>query len=119
MRKSVDEMLTGGHLLYGIPMTGVFVETLLDRAMGDDVAEAEATIARLAAAPAEGSVIREVWLLRMRALLARARGDETGYCDYGTATGGSHVARLRRAHAVGRGNAVTLRQAPSTRPVTA
>ena len=82
MRKSVDEILTGGHLLYGIPMTGVFVETLLDRAMGDDVAEAEAAIARLAAAPAEGSVIREVWLLRMRALLARARGDETGYCDY-------------------------------------
>ena len=34
MRKSVDEILTGGHLLYGIPMTGVFVETLLDRAHG-------------------------------------------------------------------------------------
>jgi adenylate cyclase len=82
MRKPVDEVLTGGHLLYGIPMAGVFVETLLDRATADDVAEAEAVIARLAAAPAEGSVIREVWLLRMRALLARARGDETGYCEY-------------------------------------
>ena len=54
MRKSVDEILTEGHLLYGISMTGVFVETLLDRATGDDVAEAEAAIARLAAAPAEG-----------------------------------------------------------------
>ncbi len=28
MRKSVDEILTGGHLLYGISMAGVFVETL-------------------------------------------------------------------------------------------
>ena len=34
MRKSVDEILTGGHLLYGIPMAGVLVETLLDRAHG-------------------------------------------------------------------------------------
>ena len=47
--------------------------------MGDDVAEAEAAIARLAAAPADGSVIRDVWLLRLRALLASARGDEAGY----------------------------------------
>ena len=91
MRKSVDEILTGGHLLYGISMAGVLVETLLDRATADDVAEAEATIARLAAAPADGSVIRDVWLLRLRALLARARGDDAGYRDLETAT-----ARWRR-----------------------
>jgi hypothetical protein len=37
----------------------------------------------LVAAPADdGLVIREIWLLRMRALLDRARGDETGYHDY-------------------------------------
>ena len=36
----------------------------------------EAAIDRLAAAPAdEGLVIRDAWLLRMRALLARANGD--------------------------------------------
>ena len=47
------------------------------------MAEAEAAIIRLADAPADdGLVIREVWLLRLRALLARARGDETGYRDY-------------------------------------
>ena len=79
MRKSVDEILTRGHLLYGISMAGVLVETLLDRATADDIAEAEATIARLAAAPADGSVIRDVWLLRLRALLARARGDGADY----------------------------------------
>jgi hypothetical protein len=47
------------------------------------VAEAEAAIERLAAAPAdEGLVIREIWLLRLRALLAKAHGDEASYRDY-------------------------------------
>jgi hypothetical protein len=62
---------------------GVLVETLLDRGAEGDVAEAEAAIERFAAAPAEeGLVIREVWLLRLRALLARAHGDEAGYRDF-------------------------------------
>ena len=53
------------------------METLLDRGAEGDVAEAEAAIERLAAAPADdGLAIREIWLLRLRALLARARGDE-------------------------------------------
>ncbi len=44
---------------------------------------AEAAIERLATAPAdEGLVIREIWLLRLRALLARARGDTTAYADF-------------------------------------
>ncbi len=56
---------------------GVLVETLLDRGADGDVAEAEAAIERLAAAPAdEGLVIRDIWLLRLRALLARAHGDD-------------------------------------------
>ena len=47
------------------------------------MAEAEAAIERLAGAPAdEGLAIREVWLLRLRALLARAYGDEAAYRDY-------------------------------------
>jgi hypothetical protein len=55
----------------------------LDRAADGDVAEAEAAIERLAAAPAdEGLAMREIWLLRLRALLARARDDEAGYRDY-------------------------------------
>jgi hypothetical protein len=46
------------------------------------VAEAEAAIERLAAATAdEGLVLREIWLLRLRALLARANGDATAYAD--------------------------------------
>jgi hypothetical protein len=47
------------------------------------VAEAEAAITILADAPADdGLVIREIWLLRLRALLARARGDDIAYRSY-------------------------------------
>jgi hypothetical protein len=64
-------------------VTGVLVESLLDRGAERDVAEAEAAIERLATAPAEeGLVIRDVWLLRLRALLARAHGDDVAYRDY-------------------------------------
>ena len=81
MRTAGDHLFRQGHLLvWGIPATGVLVETLLDRGADGDVAEAEAAIARLAAAPAdEGLVIHEIWLLRLRALLARAHGDAAAY----------------------------------------
>ena len=81
MRKSVDDMFTSGMVGFYVGATGFLVETLLDRSDEADVAEAEAAIARLADAPAEGSVVRDIWLLRMRTLLARARGDDAGYRD--------------------------------------
>ena len=92
-----------------VPATGFLVETLLERGADGDVAEAEAAIDRLAAAPADdGLVIREIWLLRMRALLARAHGDDAAYRDYrdryrAMAT----YAGLRGTHGVGRGDAMT------------
>ena len=47
------------------------------------MAEAEAAIERLAAARTDdGLAIREVTLLRLRALLARAHGDGAAYRDY-------------------------------------
>jgi class 3 adenylate cyclase len=84
MRAAVDHLFREGQLLgWGTPATGVLVETLLDRASDGDVAEAEAAIDRLAAAPAdEDLVMRDIWLLRLRALLARAHGDDTAYRDY-------------------------------------
>jgi hypothetical protein len=82
MRKSADEVFTRGQIMYCGPATAFLVEALLDRGADGDAAEAEAAIARLAALPADGSVIREVWLLRVRALLARAQGDEAAYHDY-------------------------------------
>ena len=81
MRAAADDLFREGQLLmWSVPATGVLVQTLLDRGADGDVAEAEAAIERLAAAPAdEGLVIREVWLLRLRALLAGAHGDATAY----------------------------------------
>jgi hypothetical protein len=83
MRAAVDHLFREGQLLgWGIPATGVLVQTLLDRGADGDVAEAEAATKRLAAAPADdGLVIRDIWLLRSRALLARARGDDVAYAD--------------------------------------
>ena len=84
MRTAVDHLAREGQLLaWGVPATGVLVETLLDRGAEGDVTEAEAAIEQLAAAPAdEGLAVREIWLLRLRALLARAHGDEARYRDY-------------------------------------
>jgi len=68
---------------WSMPATGVLVETLLDRGADGDVAEAETAIERLAGAPTDpGFVLNEVWLLRLRALLARARGDDAAYADF-------------------------------------
>ena len=84
MRAATDHLFGEGHLLmWGVPATGVLVETLLDRGADGDVVEAEAAIERLAAAPAdERLVIRDIWLLRLRALLARAHGDAVAYANF-------------------------------------
>jgi class 3 adenylate cyclase len=83
MRAAVDHLFREGRLVaWGVPATGALVETLIDRGGDADVVEAEAAITRLADAPAdEGLVIREIWLLRLSALLARAHGDDTAYRD--------------------------------------
>ncbi len=84
MRAAVDHLFREGQLqANGILATGVLVETLLDSGTDSDVAEAEAAVTRLAEAPAdEGLVIRDIWLLRLRALLARAHGDDAAYTDF-------------------------------------
>ena len=84
MRAATDHLFGEGHLMtWGVPATVVLVETLLDRRADGDVVEAEAAIEQLAAAPAnEGLIIRDIMLLRMRALLAQALGDESTYRDF-------------------------------------
>jgi class 3 adenylate cyclase len=84
MRAAVDHLFREGQLLgWGVPATGVLVETLLDRGADGDVAEAEAAIERLASAPADdGLALRDIWLLRMRALLAQAHGDAATYAHF-------------------------------------
>ncbi|OBH58432.1 adenylate/guanylate cyclase domain-containing protein [Mycobacterium sp. E2479] len=84
MLAAVDHLFRKGlGLGWGLPATGALVETLLDCAPVDHVAEAEAAIERLANEPAEEFLaIREVWVLRLRALLARARGEDASYQDF-------------------------------------
>jgi class 3 adenylate cyclase len=84
MRAAVDHLFCEGQAMgWGLAATGVLVETLLDRGTDGDVAEAEAAITRLADAPADdGPAGRDIWLLRLQALLARAHGDAVGYRNY-------------------------------------
>jgi hypothetical protein len=83
MRKAVNQMYQAGRFGYGVPVTGVLVETLLERGAEGDLAEAQEAIDRLANLPAdEGPAMLEITLLRLRALLARTRGDEAAYRDF-------------------------------------
>ena len=68
---------------FGAPPTGVLVEALLRRGADTDLEEAQAAIDRLATVPTEsGFVLHDIFLLRLRALLARAHGDAAAYTDF-------------------------------------
>ncbi len=80
MRTAIDLLFERGQFGWGVVASAVFVETLLDRGGEHDLAEAEAVTDRMATAPHEmASEYLDLWLLRMRALLAQARGDEIAY----------------------------------------
>jgi adenylate cyclase len=69
LREVVDDLFHAGQFVFCIGATALLVETLLERGARDDVAEVEEAIDKLAAAPVEeGLVIRDIWLLRLRAL---------------------------------------------------
>ncbi len=79
-RSTADHLFAEGGLVWTPAATSVLVESLLHRGGADDVEEAEAAIDRLADAPFEpGIVLHEVFLLRLRALLARSQGDDAAY----------------------------------------
>jgi hypothetical protein len=83
MRQAVDELHQAEHLFYGVWGTGVLVETLLARGAEGDLAEAQEQFDRLANLWVDdGSAMREITLLRLRALLSRARSDDIAYRDY-------------------------------------
>jgi hypothetical protein len=59
------------------------VEQLLDRGVEGDLTEVQETIDQLGNLPGDdASAMRDVWVLRLRALLARARADEAAYSDH-------------------------------------
>jgi adenylate cyclase len=82
-RSVVDRLFENGEMLSRGAATVALVESLLRRGSDTDLQEAAAAIERLAAVPTDpGFVLNEIPLLRMRALLAQALGDETAYRDY-------------------------------------
>ncbi len=63
--------------------TRVLVDVLLQRGGLQDVAEAQTVADRFAkTAELEGSAIRDINLVRMRAQVSRAKGDEAGYREH-------------------------------------
>ena len=82
-RGALERIFASGDKLSGTRCTAILIEALLRRGNDTDLQEAQAAIARSAAVPTEpGFVMHEIWLLRMRAGLARAQGDDIAYRDY-------------------------------------
>jgi class 3 adenylate cyclase len=82
MREVVDGVFDRGQLAHGVTGARILVETLLERGGDGDVREAEAAMERLAAAGMDGLVVVDVILLRLQALLARARGEDAAFGDF-------------------------------------
>ena len=79
-RVTADHLLDEGGLVWMPAVTAVLVEALLRRGRAEDFGEARQAVDRLAAAPMEpGLAVRDIFLLRLEALLARSRGDEVVY----------------------------------------
>jgi adenylate cyclase len=82
-RAALEWDFASGDRVFGGPPTAVLVEALLRRGADTDLEEAQAAIDRLATVPTEpGFVLHDIFLLRLRALLARTRGDEAAYRDF-------------------------------------
>ena len=79
VRAVVNGTYESGDMIWRGRATNVLVELLVRRGSGGDLREAQAAIDRLAAVPTDpGFVLHELPLLRSRALIARAHGDENG-----------------------------------------
>lgn len=82
MREAVDDLYRAGRLGWSVLGTCVLVETLLERGDESDLTEAQRAINRLGDMQAEDdSAMLAITLLRLRALLSRAYGNEAVYRD--------------------------------------
>jgi type IV secretory pathway VirB2 component (pilin) len=82
MARCVDAVFANGLCFYRTGATGLLVETLVDRGADDDIVRAEAAVDRLAVTwDDRKSLARDLMVLRLRVLIALARGDEAGHRD--------------------------------------
>jgi adenylate cyclase len=78
-----DDLPSGGGMGPQVRATEAMVELLLQRGEPADIAAARDAIQRLETMPVEpGVVLNAIALLRLRALLAQARGDEAEYRQF-------------------------------------
>ena len=82
MRDAANKLFETGQLAFCSAASGILVETLLKRDTDANISEADAAIERLAETVVDDVPVRDIWLLRMRAPLAQARGDDNAYRDY-------------------------------------
>jgi class 3 adenylate cyclase len=81
----LDEAYDSGLLSYCPWGTDMLVKALLEVGTEKDIQDAGVALDRLSAVPQlDGSVFRDLILLRLWALVARARGDEAGFRDFAT-----------------------------------
>ncbi|MBE1549737.1 class 3 adenylate cyclase [Mycobacterium sp. OAS707] len=81
MQTALDAIYDNEQYAYCSAATRLFVETLLEQGDRGALAQAETAVDRLAAAPLDGVVVRDITVMQLRAMLARARGDEGAYGD--------------------------------------
>ena len=83
MRTALEVLVERGQFAWAVAASAAFVGTLLGRGGERDLVEAEELIDRVATTPLEmASECLDVFVLRMRALLADARGEVDVYRDY-------------------------------------
>jgi hypothetical protein len=81
MREDVGQLFASSHYAYTLIATSILVETLLEAGSDGHLSEAEMAIDRLAAAVEEHQPIRDITVLRLRTLLAKARKGDAAYRD--------------------------------------
>jgi class 3 adenylate cyclase len=79
-RESLKDLFNSDNLISCDACTNSLVEALLARGTENDLVEAGRAIERLAAiVPGQQWAVRDAYVLRLRALLAQARGDDAAY----------------------------------------
>ncbi|OBF81500.1 cyclase [Mycobacterium sp. 852002-51163_SCH5372311] len=82
-RTVVESSYAKGEMTWRWSAVTALVEALVARGTENDLCEAQSAIDRFAAVPTDpGYILNELPLLRLRGLLARARGDEAGHDEF-------------------------------------
>lgn len=82
-RATVDDLIASGEMVLRGAAISALVTALLKRSAAADIGEAETLIERLSSTPTEsGFVMTDIWVARLRALLAQAHGDVRAYRDH-------------------------------------